>query len=478
MNWSDLTADLPAPRDDEPASLRQDIADELADHLQCAVRRESLSNPDVELARRKALDRFGNPQQIARQLWLDALWEKIMSQRIMLAVTIVLALTCLTATGMTWFVVERSRTAAEAVAAESRAVNAALMEQIAKLNAPATTPPPSLEWNNVQVRLVLPGRKAEGPLGYRVTLRGNVLDSGKETTINAALSNDGLADFGLVRAGTHRLMVQSPWGETTNQTIDIHPGQAFKEDILCPAEAPQPAEIKIRVDWPEDLRDKNLWLICDLSPLAQLEPADEGRRTWTIHPPGAQIQMLAISPENGLVSFSDTSPQSPMRGNSRFFDPNMRDRARAFPGRPQIPIENLGLRVTPRQVIPSGSGRSATVQNSELLFDIPSDEPQSQVQWPAVWYQLQGLVIARRSENAAEGSTTALKVIGGRLDDETSRRFGGSGRELLAPYFAPLDRAVVPPRYAVVAGQENVWNIAIPPEALEIVRKHLAPPPQ
>src|SRR6185369_12587661 len=184
MNWSDIIAEnLPAPRDDEPASLRRDIADELADHLQCAVRRETLINPDEELARRKALDRFGNPQQIARQLWLDALWEKIMSQRIMLAVTIVLAITCIAATGMTWFVVNQGRTAAEAMAAESRAANAALLAQIAKLSATPTTPPPSLEWNKVQVRLVTPDGKTKIPPGFTVSLAGNVLDAGKSTTI-------------------------------------------------------------------------------------------------------------------------------------------------------------------------------------------------------------------------------------------------------------------------------------------------------
>ena len=40
----DLLADLPAPHADEPPTLRQDIADELADHLKCAAQRESFKN--------------------------------------------------------------------------------------------------------------------------------------------------------------------------------------------------------------------------------------------------------------------------------------------------------------------------------------------------------------------------------------------------------------------------------------------------
>lgn len=78
---NDVVADLPAPMDDEPASVRQDIADELADHLACAYRRELLKSADDRTARQRVLDRFGNPQRIAYQLWFQALWGRIMLNR-------------------------------------------------------------------------------------------------------------------------------------------------------------------------------------------------------------------------------------------------------------------------------------------------------------------------------------------------------------------------------------------------------------
>lgn len=78
---NDVVADLPAPMDDEPASVRQDIADELADHLACAYRRELLKTADDRTAQQRVLDRFGNPQRIAYQLWFQALWGRIMLQR-------------------------------------------------------------------------------------------------------------------------------------------------------------------------------------------------------------------------------------------------------------------------------------------------------------------------------------------------------------------------------------------------------------
>ena len=47
MDFRDtLTALLPPPRDDEPASLRHDILDELGDHLACAYNRELLRGAD------------------------------------------------------------------------------------------------------------------------------------------------------------------------------------------------------------------------------------------------------------------------------------------------------------------------------------------------------------------------------------------------------------------------------------------------
>jgi hypothetical protein len=79
----DLLADLPAPRDDEPPSLRSDIADELLDHLACAYRREILKDGDEVAAERRVLDRFGDPKKLARRLWWQAMWSRIMGRRML-----------------------------------------------------------------------------------------------------------------------------------------------------------------------------------------------------------------------------------------------------------------------------------------------------------------------------------------------------------------------------------------------------------
>src|SRR3954469_2335076 len=93
LNPIDFAAHLPrAP--DEPTNLRQDIADELADHWACGVRSELLSGnaKDLEEAQAHVRSRFGNPNTIARQLWWGAMKEKVMQQRIILFFTSVMAL--------------------------------------------------------------------------------------------------------------------------------------------------------------------------------------------------------------------------------------------------------------------------------------------------------------------------------------------------------------------------------------------------
>ncbi|MFO0917816.1 MAG: hypothetical protein U0872_05805 [Planctomycetaceae bacterium] len=100
MFFEDLLADLPAPRDDEPPSLRDDIADELADHLHCALRRELLKDGDAVAAEERVIDRFGNPKKLARRLWWQAMWSRIMGQRILSGLQWMLTLAAVVLAGL------------------------------------------------------------------------------------------------------------------------------------------------------------------------------------------------------------------------------------------------------------------------------------------------------------------------------------------------------------------------------------------
>ncbi len=97
-----LSAELPAPRDDEPGGLRDGILDELTDHLACAFRRELLRGADAATARQRVLERFGDPAALAGRLWFDAMKGKIMSQRILVACCIVLTAISLSLAFVMW----------------------------------------------------------------------------------------------------------------------------------------------------------------------------------------------------------------------------------------------------------------------------------------------------------------------------------------------------------------------------------------
>ena len=129
-NWpDDIANELPAPRDDEPPSLRQDIADELADHLQSSFAGELHRTPDQAQARQHVLDRFGDPRRVARQLWFDAMKEKIMSQRVNVVLSSLMTVACLLALGLMTVMLR-----------DSREVNAAILARLQALATPQPAP--------------------------------------------------------------------------------------------------------------------------------------------------------------------------------------------------------------------------------------------------------------------------------------------------------------------------------------------------
>jgi len=388
-----------------------------------------------------------------------------MSQRIMLAVTIVLAITCLTATGMTWFVVNQGRTAAEAMAAESRAANAALLVQIAKLSAPPTAPPPSLEWNKVQVRLVTPDGKTKIPPGFTVSLKGNVLDAGKETSIDGTLGPEGTVEFGLVRAGHHQLRVDTGWGEAMSHYVDIRPGQPYSEEVTCPAATPQEAEIKITVDWPKHLRDKKLWVICDLIPVRR----EFNEKPWNIGPPAVRQQVVAINASGGILNFlapvSGPGWANPAGDNSVLYNTFA---MRSNTGEPAIGFRH-----------PIAINRNSKNVSSGYHFGIENLSSSEGLRFPAVDYEPYGLMVATERPDETVGSIRDLQIVGAILESARAQllqirpRPSGLNENGDGRLFA-LFNAVGKQRFKTVAGQVNEWKISLPDELVKIVREQLA----
>ena len=235
----EVAARLPRPREDEPQSLRQDIVDELADHLACSVLRERLrsdekQSTDLQLWQR-VIHRFGSPSQLARQLWFDWMWEKIMMQRITTFLLFVLVLGC----GALLYSMNNTLQ-------NSRLQQAVMLQELMQLKALGTPEPVKnqpTEWNNLSVKVVYDD-EAKTPVAGAVVKCSGQTDHTK-TIPNSQMtsSEQGVVDFGLVLYGQYSIGLELPNGvETKNHVASVRPGKDEIFEVVVPKSATRPVK--------------------------------------------------------------------------------------------------------------------------------------------------------------------------------------------------------------------------------------------
>jgi len=247
---SEITKDLPPRRDDEPPTLRQEIADEILDHLHSSLRRELLvSGSDEASALGRVLDRFGDPGQVARRLWRQAMWSKIMNQRLIVGSTICSMFVSISLVAMTgWLVLQMQRQHRE-----QQQFNLALLEQMAGLMRPATTPPTPRDpnRNNLQIRLTLENQDAPPAKGTQLFVGWlpGIGDDGGAVAIKRPVSIDarGFADCGYVKPGKYEARIVTPWNEQTEVVFTVDSGKDHVESIAIPDRMPPLAKVRFRV---------------------------------------------------------------------------------------------------------------------------------------------------------------------------------------------------------------------------------------
>ena len=278
MAWPDVSIeDFPPQRDDEPASLRQDILDELSDHFVCALNRELLKNSDEQTAKQRVLNQFGDPIKIARQLWLEAMKEKIMSQRIMTGVSVVMAVCCIAVVGIAWSLMNQSQGINQkmleqlaAIADRPQPVDTAkidqkMLNQLEQLNQKQSAQSGSLteEMNQVSFQLKQDtqlGKPAASFTG-QLTYQGDRLDS---FTLDAVSDETGKLDFGKLPWGNYYLNLNSPWYETYQSSkLTLIPGRDYSQTIICPTASPVEVPVQFEVDWPDNPKSEDWFLLCD-----------------------------------------------------------------------------------------------------------------------------------------------------------------------------------------------------------------------
>ena len=232
-----------SPRDDEPASLRQDILDELGDHLACAYNRELLRGAMRSVARQRVLERFGDPAALARRLWFDAMKGKIMAQRVVIVTCFLVAMASLSLVGIVW--IQSSRVAAEAqevsrqyaaALAQSQILNKGMMKTLGEMS-DAIRNPLSPDWNPVKIKLTEDSTEGPPAAGWSINLQRN---DDRNSTIDRTTNESGDADFGLLRPGVYSISLSQNREHTFlngSCQFNVEPGSIVKKPIVCPKNA-------------------------------------------------------------------------------------------------------------------------------------------------------------------------------------------------------------------------------------------------
>jgi hypothetical protein len=419
MRWVEHVADeLPAPRKDEPESLRQDIADELADHLQCALTQEMHFTENEADAKHNVLGRFGNVQAVARQLWLNAMQEKIMSQRLTMLMSAVLVATCLTACGLMWKMLGQTndivtqttaaynslvaaskqsnedllaqhKAANDALIEQNRASNKALLDQLERVS--ATAQPKSLEWNGVKLHVAATDENGPPLEGVEAILyRRNDSDPPQTVSVTKTSGADGMVDFGLQRTGNYSLFLTTPWQETLEQTITVKPGQESVISVVAPPSPPEKHALTLKIDWPDDLRDKQLWVVADVKQeFRSYKQWRELPEMWTGNRWLRMIGPLALGRNSGLTYITtrvviDTQGQfAEHRGGFWAYDPRARGSRSSDRGRTEI-------------VFRSEDQNQGPIKYRTVKFLLGREELKfnRQLQWSGMKFRLVNLAVA------------------------------------------------------------------------------------
>jgi hypothetical protein len=259
MHFDESAADLPPKRADEPADLRREIVDELADHLICAQKREQLAGgqQSPEAVQRRVLDRFGDPVAVARKLWFDWMWEKIMTQRIVIAVSLLVAVVSCVALAMAWTSLSRQSAMIAYWQETSQMQMKEQQKLFERLLADSQKKAPS-DWNPVEIKFV-EGNKDGPPVeGVKVNFEISTPDTGIPPWY-AVSGPEGTVRFDRVRYGNYKLSITTPSKEYKWMQITLHPGEGLSKTIVCPKEPPQPENLVTRIQWPDDLENESLW---------------------------------------------------------------------------------------------------------------------------------------------------------------------------------------------------------------------------
>ena len=261
-----LAAELPPPRDDEPESLRQDVIDELSDHLHCAMQRERLASGGrqsrdgfaEQSTYARVLARFGNPAALARTLWFDAMKERLMPQRFTAVMAGITAATTVLIAMFLWRAVDQQ---AEALTAASRS-NAALLERMITALEDRSVPSSDAvaasdvgrELRQLKLRLAMDEPDGSPAAGYGLKVLGVSDDPELVRVVDSQTDAEGRATLSMNRIGVFYLGIETPAGESASTLIPMGPMHPAEVELVVPSPRRPVEDVAIKIPCPERLQ--------------------------------------------------------------------------------------------------------------------------------------------------------------------------------------------------------------------------------
>ncbi len=174
--------------------------------------------PDEAIANVKR--RFGDPRDLAHQLWVDAMKDTIMSKRLTLAAMALMTVMCLSSGWIAWSADRASQETAESITRANGALIAQLSALLAARPAPAATAGP--ERTEVHFHLVCDDAQKSPAKGFeaKLYLAGS---GGSLNPLERMSDEQGNLDFGVLPAGSYMLRVTTPWRELRKSPSKCRP---------------------------------------------------------------------------------------------------------------------------------------------------------------------------------------------------------------------------------------------------------------
>jgi len=251
------------------------------------MRRERIRHENEHDAKRAVLARFGDPSQIARQLWFDAMKEKIMYQRLTLITNIIVALAAVTACIVVIVFMQRNA-----------AVTQSLTETLKSITATSTQRESVSNWTRVDIPVRLNTVDGQPAAGHFVRLRGAMFNPGETNQIEHITNENGLASFGPIRPGEYTLRILGDKLTYTDQ-VTLYPGKQTIETVVWPVLSSPTAKVQFELTLPEDIAENIDFALVSFDPKGHdMDDKWDFKNVACLITPDGKVMRLAQSPDD------------------------------------------------------------------------------------------------------------------------------------------------------------------------------------